>query len=210
MAFLFPPRRRSITPPARAGWEASHQRGGAQRFKSEEQAGIIKGLADGRIDVVIGTHRLLSTTKFKGLGLLIVDEEQRFGVAREDQAAPGQRRRADADFAPCTWRWWGCGHVGVTNAAGGPHRGDVRREHDEALIRMRSAELSCGAVFCTTKGSRPWTRWLPACTNWCLSGLRSHTAMPEDRLELLLDFMDGEYDVLVATTIIENGSIFRR
>ncbi len=57
------------------------------RFRTKkQQAEIIKGLKDGTIDMVIGTHRLLSKdVKFKDLGLLIIDEEQRFGVAHKEK-----------------------------------------------------------------------------------------------------------------------------
>ena len=56
------------------------------RFKSpKEQAAVLQGLKEGSIDIVIGTHRLLSAdVKFKDLGLVIVDEEQRFGVAHKN------------------------------------------------------------------------------------------------------------------------------
>jgi transcription-repair coupling factor (superfamily II helicase) len=57
------------------------------RFQSDREAhDIIEGLADGRVDIVIGTHRLLSAgIRFKDLGLIIVDEEQRFGVEHKEQ-----------------------------------------------------------------------------------------------------------------------------
>src|SRR5207302_756695 len=66
------------------------------RFRSEEEsAGVLAGLADGTVDIVIGTHRLLSPRlKFKDLGVLIVDEEQRFGVAQKEQL---KRMRASLD-----------------------------------------------------------------------------------------------------------------
>jgi transcription-repair coupling factor (superfamily II helicase) len=57
------------------------------RFRSrKEQQDIIKGLADGSIDIIIGTHRLLSKDiSFKDLGLLIIDEEHRFGVSAKEK-----------------------------------------------------------------------------------------------------------------------------
>ena len=57
------------------------------RFVSaKKQKEILQGLADGSVDVVVGTHKLLGkTVKFKDLGLLIVDEEQRFGVAQKEK-----------------------------------------------------------------------------------------------------------------------------
>ena len=60
---------------------------GLSRFTSDAEAKkILDGLADGTVDVVIGTHRLLATgVRWKNLGLVIVDEEQRFGVQHKEQ-----------------------------------------------------------------------------------------------------------------------------
>ena len=57
------------------------------RFQSDaEAAAVIAGLADGSVDLVIGTHRLLSpNVRFKNLGLVVIDEEQRFGVAHKER-----------------------------------------------------------------------------------------------------------------------------
>ncbi|MCZ9338975.1 hypothetical protein NGM37_14445, partial [Streptomyces sp. TRM76130] len=57
------------------------------RFQTDTEArATLEGLRDGSVDVVIGTHRLFSSeTKFKDLGLVIVDEEQRFGVEHKEQ-----------------------------------------------------------------------------------------------------------------------------
>ena len=57
------------------------------RFRSDKQIeATINGLINGRVDLVIGTHRLLSNdVKFKDLGLLVIDEEQRFGVAHKEK-----------------------------------------------------------------------------------------------------------------------------
>ncbi len=67
---------------------------------AKEAAEVKRGLADGSINIVIGTHALLSKTiTFADLGLLVVDEEQHFGVAHKETAegAEGRRARADAD-----------------------------------------------------------------------------------------------------------------
>jgi transcription-repair coupling factor (superfamily II helicase) len=57
------------------------------RFQTDKEAKLVlDGLADGSVDLVIGTHRLLgSTVRFKNLGLVVVDEEQRFGVEHKEQ-----------------------------------------------------------------------------------------------------------------------------
>ena len=66
---------------------------------AKEQTDVVKGVGDGTVDIVIGTHRLLSgDIKFKDLGLLVVDEEQRFGVQHKEKIKEWrtERRRADA------------------------------------------------------------------------------------------------------------------
>src|SRR5204863_8359152 len=71
------------------------------RFRSnKDQKEVVKALEAGTVDVVIGTHRLLSKdVKFKDLGLLIVDEEQRFGVAHKEQL---KKLRASVDVLTMT------------------------------------------------------------------------------------------------------------
>ncbi len=66
---------------------------------AKEQNDVVKGLRDGTVDIVIGTHRLLgSDIAFKDVGLLVVDEEQRFGVQHKERIKEwrDERRRADA------------------------------------------------------------------------------------------------------------------
>jgi transcription-repair coupling factor (superfamily II helicase) len=86
------------------------------RFKSKkETAEALAKLADGQIDIMIGTHKLLQPdVKFKDLGLLIVDEEQRFGVRQKEQL---KKLRAEVDLltltatpirARSTWPWPVC------------------------------------------------------------------------------------------------------
>ena len=76
------------------------------RFKAQERAARgPEGPADGKVDVVVGTHRLLSTdVRFKDLGLLVIDEEQRFGVTHKERLKklrdPGRRADADRDADP--------------------------------------------------------------------------------------------------------------
>lgn len=73
------------------------------RFRTaKEQEATLRALKRGDVDIIIGTHRLLSSdVQFKDLGLLIVDEEQRFGVAHKEKLKQFQeRRRSDADGNP--------------------------------------------------------------------------------------------------------------
>ena len=80
------------------------------RFKSKkETTEILAKLAEGQIDIIIGTHKLLqSDVKFKDLGLLIVDEEQRFGVRRKLEKIARRGRSATltaSRFPPLNWPW---------------------------------------------------------------------------------------------------------
>ena len=86
------------------------------RFRSgKEITAAIKGISDGTVDIVVGTHKLLSeSTQFKNLGLLIIDEEHRFGV-RHKEAMKAMRAEVDVLTltatrfrAPWAWRWRGC------------------------------------------------------------------------------------------------------
>ena len=71
------------------------------RFRStKEQAKVVEGLAEGRVDIVIGTHKLIQkNVKFKNLGLVIIDEEHRFGVRQKDQL---KNLRAEVDVLTLT------------------------------------------------------------------------------------------------------------
>jgi transcription-repair coupling factor (superfamily II helicase) len=84
------------------------------RFRTpKEQKLILERVESGKIDILIGTHRLLSKDiKFQDLGLLVVDEEQRFGVRHKErlkQGSPRDRRAGDVGDTirePCICRWW--------------------------------------------------------------------------------------------------------
>jgi transcription-repair coupling factor (superfamily II helicase) len=190
------------------------------RFRSpKEQAEILKGLADGSIEVVIGTHRLLGEdVKFKDLGLLVVDEEQRFGVQHKERI---KQLRANVDVLtlsatpiPRTLHMAMVGMREMSVITSPPEdRYPVETfvaEYDEELIRDAvGRELARGGqtffvhnrVQTIDKVASTIQRLVPEARVAV-----AHGQMKEDKLEqVLLDFLDGEYDVLVATTIIENG-----
>ena len=87
------------------------------RFRTAaEQKKILADLESGKVDVVIGTHRLLSKDiQFPDLGLLMMDEEQRFGVAHKERLKEMRkdvmrfRCRQRRFRGPCTCHWWDCG-----------------------------------------------------------------------------------------------------
>jgi transcription-repair coupling factor (superfamily II helicase) len=190
------------------------------RFKSpREQAEIIKGLADGRIDLVIGTHRLLSEdVKFRDLGLLIVDEEQRFGVAHKERI---KQLKANVDVLtlsatpiPRTLHMAMVGMRDMSVITTPPEdRYPVETfvaEYDEALVQDAiGRELGRGGQVFFVHNRIHNLDKVAARLHQLVPEARiavAHGQMAEDRLEqILLDFMEGEYDVLVATTIIENG-----
>ena len=185
-----------------------------------EAKAVVEGLAAGEVDVVIGTHRLLSEDiAFKDLGLLVVDEEQRFGVDPQgaDQAAPHRRRRADAH-----------GHADPAHARDEPHRHPrphaaahaAGRAPADPHLRRRgrrprrrrghppgAAARGPGVLRAQPRAghrARPPTASASSCPR---RGSRvAHGQMDEGSLEqVVLDFGEGEYDVLVCTTIIESG-----
>ncbi|HLN64900.1 MAG TPA: transcription-repair coupling factor [Symbiobacteriaceae bacterium] len=190
------------------------------RFKTpKEQAEVLKGLADGTIEVVVGTHRLLGEDiRFKDLGLLVVDEEQRFGVQHKERI---KQLRANIDVLtlsatpiPRTLHMAMVGMREMSVITSPPEdRYPVETfvaEYDEELIRDAiGRELSRGGqtffvhnrVQDIEKVASRIAQLVPEARV-----VAAHGQMKEDQLErIILDFLDGEYDVLVATTIIESG-----
>ncbi|KPK82853.1 MAG: hypothetical protein AMJ81_09060, partial [Phycisphaerae bacterium SM23_33] len=190
------------------------------RFRSKvEQARIVEAAAGGRVDVLIGTHRLLSEdVRFADLGLVIIDEEQRFGVEHKERL---KRMRATVDVLtmtatpiPRTLHMALLGLRDISNLTTPPldrraiHT-EVCQEHDERIRAAILRELNRkGQVFFVhnrvfniesvadhVRGIVPEARVAVA-----------HGQMPERRLEdTMLRFVRGKTDVLVCTTIIESG-----
>ena len=190
------------------------------RFRSErEQRDIVEALAQGAIDIVIGTHRLLQRDiRFKDLGLVIIDEEQRFGVAHKERLKQ-MRREVDvltlsATPIPRTLHMSLSGIRDMSTMETPPsERIPIKTyvaEADDQLVReaiLRELER-VGQVFFVH--NRVHDIELVA------SRLRdlvpeaeiavAHGQQPEELLErAMLDFVDGRSDVLVCTTIIESG-----
>jgi transcription-repair coupling factor (superfamily II helicase) len=190
------------------------------RFKSaKEQAETLKGLADGTIEVVVGTHRLLGEdVRFKDLGLLVVDEEQRFGVQHKERI---KKLKANVDVLtlsatpiPRTLHMAMVGMRDMSVITSPPEdRYPVETfvaEYDEELIRDAiGRELSRGGQVFFVHNRVQDIDKVASRIQQLVPEARiaiGHGQMKEDRLEqIVLDFLEGEYDVLVATTIIENG-----
>jgi len=190
------------------------------RFATEGEARTtIEGLADGRVDVVVGTHRLLSDeVKFKDLGLVVIDEEQRFGVEHKEQlkrlrtavdvlamsATPIPRtlemavtgiREMSTIMTPPEER-----HPVLTFA--GPYEdaqvtAAIRRE----LLREGQVFYVHNRVQSIDKAARRIADLVPEARV-----VTAHGQMSEQRLEqVMIDFWERRADVLVCTTIVEAG-----
>ena len=190
------------------------------RFNTpKEQEKILQGLADGSVDFVIGTHRLLSAdVKFKDLGLLVLDEEQRFGVEHKEKI---KNLRKDIDCLtmtatpiPRTLHMSLSGIRDISTIQTPPsERLPVQTyvvEETETLIRDACIrELSRnGQVFILyNKVESIFT--FTAKIKRILPEARisvAHGRMDKSTLEnAVLDFYGGKSDILITTTIIENG-----
>ncbi len=190
------------------------------RFRTPAQQNkIIDGLQDGSIDMVIGTHRLLSNDiAFNNLGMLIIDEEQRFGVAHKEKM---KQLRTQVDVLtlsatpiPRTLHMSLSGIRDMSTINTPPKERlpihTVLSEFDEVLVRhavQRELERN-GQVFLVNDKVRG-LGYLADRIQHLVPTARvatAHGQMPERQLEeIMIAFADGEYDVLVATTIIENG-----
>jgi len=190
------------------------------RFKSrKEQKEIVKGLKEGRVDVVIGTHRLISNDiKFKDLGLVIIDEEQRFGVTHKEKLKK-LRRLVDvltltATPIPRTLQLslFGTRDMSIINTPPKDrlpiHTEIVEFDKEliaEAILRevdrggqvyfVHNRVQTIEAMYGFLKNLVPQTRIAIA-----------HGQMEERLLEqVMLEFLDHQYDCLLVTSIIESG-----
>ena len=190
------------------------------RFQSDaEVAATLAGLADGTVDVVIGTHRLLSPeTRFARLGLVVLDEEQRFGVEHKEYL---KRLRTEVDVLAMSAtpipRTLEMGVAGIREMSTiltppeerhpvltlvGPYdekqiAAAIRREllRDGQTFFVHNRVASIGKAAARVAELVPEARVVVA-----------HGQMNEHALERIMgQFLDREHDVLVATTIVESG-----
>jgi transcription-repair coupling factor (superfamily II helicase) len=190
------------------------------RFLTPGQARkVIEGLASGEVDVVIGTHRLLSAdVRFKRLGLLVVDEEQRFGVTHKEQI---KQLRTGVDVLTLTatpiprtleMSLTGIRDLTLLNTPPAERQPILTYvgEQDERAIAeaIRRELLREGQVFFVHNRVQD-IEHAAARIRDLVPEARvavAHGQMDEGSLErVVLDFWEGEYDVLVCTTIIESG-----
>ncbi|MDP4291613.1 MAG: helicase-related protein, partial [Bacteroidota bacterium] len=190
------------------------------RFKStKEQKETIEKLKEGKIDILIGTHRLLSKDiEFKDLGLLIIDEEQKFGVAAKEKL---KQFKTSVDTLTLTatpiprtlqFSMMGARDFSVINTPP-PNRFPVQTEvhtYSEKLIRDAILyEVSRGGQVFLVNNRINNMMDISGTIHRLLPDVRvavGHGQMDGHKLEkIMLGFIEGDYDVLVATTIIESG-----
>jgi len=190
------------------------------RFQTPaQQDRVLAGLANGSIDLVVGTHRLLSKdVSFKDLGLLIVDEEQRFGVAHKERL---KQLRTEIDVLTLTAtpipRTLHMSLTGVRDLSTIETPPEERLpiktfvgEFDETLVRqaiLRELDRNGQVYFVHNRvqGIQQIAARLQKIVPEARIAI-GHGQMPERELSrVMLAFAEGEYDVLVCTSIIESG-----
>jgi transcription-repair coupling factor (superfamily II helicase) len=193
---------------------------GLSRFQTEKEAAqVVEELADGRVDIVIGTHRLLNPdVRVKNLGLIIVDEEQRFGVEHKEQM---KRLRTSVDVLsmsatpiPRTLEMAITGIREMSTITTPPEeRHPVLTyvgayEDRQVIAAIRRELLREGQVFyihnrvqSIEKAAARIKQLVPEARV-----ATAHGQMGEHALEqVMLDFWEKRFDVLVCTTIVESG-----
>ncbi|QIK77176.1 transcription-repair coupling factor [Nocardioides piscis] len=193
---------------------------GLSRFQTDKEAKeVMAGLADGTVDIVVGTHRLLNPdTRIKDLGLIIVDEEQRFGVEHKEQM---KRLRTSVDVLamsatpiPRTLEMAVTGIREMSTITTPPEeRHPVLTyvgayEDRQVVAAVRRELLREGQVFfihnrvnSIEKAAAHIRELVPEARV-----ATAHGQMGEHQLEqVMLDFWEKRFDVLVCTTIVESG-----
>ncbi len=190
------------------------------RFRSrKEQSDVLRGAGDGTVDIVIGTHRLLQKdVHFRDLGLLVVDEEHRFGVAAKERVKQ-LRRQVDvltltATPIPRTLHMSMLGVRDISTIETPPdNRLSIRTtvaRFDPALIKEAiEHELDRGGQVFFVHNRVESIQGVARLIKRLVPEARltvAHGELPEERLErIMCDFYDGKFNVLLCTTIIESG-----
>jgi transcription-repair coupling factor (superfamily II helicase) len=190
------------------------------RFKTrKQQTDTLKRLADGKIDILIGTHRIVGKdVSFKDLGLLIIDEEQKFGVSVKDKL---KKMKVNVDTLTLTatpiprtlqFSLMGARDLSVINTPP-PNRHPVITElhtFNEELVRDAVMyEVGRGGQVFFVNNRVENIKEVAGMIGRLCPDVRvcvGHGQMEPAKLEdTMMRFVEGEYDVLVATTIIESG-----
>ncbi len=190
------------------------------RFKSTKQQNeTIRKLVDGKVDVLIGTHRLLSKDiEFKDLGLLVIDEEQKFGVSAKEKL---RHLRVNVDTLTLTatpiprtlqFSMLGARDLSVINTPP-PNRHPIQTEvhaFDERIVRDAILyEISRGGQVFFVHNRINNIAEIAGMIQRNIPDAKirvAHGQMEGAKLEaIMLDFIEGNFDVLVSTTIVESG-----
>src|SRR3984893_14405724 len=190
------------------------------RFRSKaEQKDVLAGLAAGKVDVIVGTHRLLSAdVGFRDLGLLVVDEEQRFGVAHKEKIKH-LRKKVDVLTMTATPipRTLNMSLVGIRDMSiiETPPKDrlsiqtNVVKFDQQVIARAVRSELARGGQVYFVHNRVESIFSIGALIQRLVPEARvaiAHGQMGEDHLErAMLDFVARKFDVLLATTTVENG-----
>ena len=186
---------------------------------TKDASRIVKELADGNIDILIGTHKIIGkSVKFKDLGLLIIDEEQKFGVSVKEKL---RQIKVNVDTLTMTatpiprtlqFSLMGARDLSVIQTPP-PNRYPIQTEvhtfNEEIISEAINFEMSRnGQVFFVNNRIQNLlelksmiTRNIPDCRVCIGHGQMS----PAELEEIILGFVNYDYDVLLATTIIESG-----
>jgi len=190
------------------------------RLKSQKkQTEIIKDLAEGKLDILIGTHRIVgSDIVFKDLGLLIIDEEQKFGVSIKEKL---KQLKVNVDTLTLTatpiprtmqFSLMGARDLSVINTAPPDRYPILTQLHtfDEEILKdaIDFEVARNGQVFFIHNRVQNIAEIQRLVKRLCpnVKIVFAHGQMKGNELEsIMLDFINHEYDVLIATTIIESG-----
>jgi transcription-repair coupling factor (superfamily II helicase) len=190
------------------------------RFRtSKEQKDVVKRVESGEVDVVIGTHRMLSKdVSFKDLGLVVVDEEQRFGVAHKERLKQLKKRvdvlTLSATPIPRTLNMSLSGLRDMSLIETPPSdrlaiQTQVVQSSDAVIKSAIDLELARGGQVFFIHNRVESIDTIAALVKRLVPQARiavAHGQMNEKEMEaIMLDFIAYKHDVLVATTIIENG-----
>jgi len=187
--------------------------------KAADVKDLLQELEEGKTNIVIGTHKLIGkNVKFKDLGLLIIDEEQKFGVSTKEKL---RQMKVNVDTLTMTatpiprtlqFSLMGARDLSIISTPP-PYRYPIQTEvnslNEELLKETIEYELGrSGQVFLINNRVQNLPE-IEAMVHRAVPGVRSVTAhgqMEGEKLEkIIMDFMDYAYDVLICTTIIESG-----
>jgi len=190
------------------------------RFRSkQEQKDLVVQMASGQIDIIVGTHRLLSKdVQFRDLGLLVVDEEQRFGVAHKERLKQ-LRKKVDVLTMTATPipRTLNMSLVGIRDMSVIETPPRDRLAIQTQVVRFDPAVITRAILTELERGGQVYFVHNRVESIYSMGNLVArlvpeaklavaHGQMAEDELErVMVDFVAHRHDILLATTIVENG-----